>query len=281
MTYFGVLLTFIVPPLLALGVLVPLDFWRWLFKKGPKPDLLPYQAVLLLTVIAVIYTTPWDNYLVATGVWWYDPDLVIGITLGWVPIEEYTFFILQTLLTGLWTVWVLRKFRAAPFRSNPRLRLISSLAIGILWIASCGLWLSGWKPGIYLSLILAWALLPVLLQVAFGADILFNHRKALLAAIAVPTLYLWIIDGLAITSGTWLIDPLQTTGIKLNSLPIEEMLFFLVTNILIAFGIILVLSPESLERLPLVTLQPRHGLPVRLVSRKKREIPPSTGINSG
>ena len=38
--------------------------------------------------MAVVYTTPWDNYLVATRVWWYDPALVTGLTLGWVPIEE-------------------------------------------------------------------------------------------------------------------------------------------------------------------------------------------------
>ena len=52
-------------------------------------------------MVAVLYTTPWDNYLVATGVWWYDPHLVAGLVLGWVPIEEYTFFILQTLAMGL------------------------------------------------------------------------------------------------------------------------------------------------------------------------------------
>ena len=30
-------------------------------------------------MIAVVYTTHWDNYLVATRVWWYDPALVSGI----------------------------------------------------------------------------------------------------------------------------------------------------------------------------------------------------------
>ena len=62
----------------------------------------------LLVLIAVAYTTPWDNYLVATNVWWYDESLVTGLKLGWVPIEEYTFFVLQTLMTGLWTLAVMQ-----------------------------------------------------------------------------------------------------------------------------------------------------------------------------
>jgi lycopene cyclase domain-containing protein len=60
------------------------------------------MAIGLHVVIALVYTTPWDNYLVATNVWWYDPELVTGIVIGWVPIEEYTFFILQPILGGLW-----------------------------------------------------------------------------------------------------------------------------------------------------------------------------------
>ncbi len=259
MTYFGVLLTFIVPPLIALAIGVPLDLWRHVFRRAPRPNTLPYLAVLLHVLIAVIYTTPWDNYLVATGVWWYDPALVTGITLGWVPIEEYTFFVLQTLLTGLWTVWLMRRIRPAALRPNPRLRLAVSAALAALWAASAALWFSGWQPGVYLSLILVWVLLPMLLQAAFGADILAARGRALLLAIGVPTLYLWWIDSLAITSGTWTIDPAQTTGLKLGSLPVEEMLFFLVTNVIVAAGVTLLAAPESLARLKewLATLKKR------------------------
>lgn len=41
-----------------------------------------------------------------TGVWWYDGDLVIGTVLGCVPPQEYTFFVLQTLLMGLRLLWL-------------------------------------------------------------------------------------------------------------------------------------------------------------------------------
>jgi lycopene cyclase domain-containing protein len=91
-------------------------------------------------------------------------------------------------------------------------------------------------------------MLPLLLQIAFGADILFSRKRALLLAIGIPTLYLWAVDAVAIAAGTWIIDPQQTTGLKLGPLPVEEMLFFAVTNIIVAGGITLVCAPEGQQR---------------------------------
>ena len=107
MTYFGVLALFILPPIAVLMVVVPRDLWRRLIHGRGKVHKEPYLVLLAHVVIALVYTTPWDNYLVATGVWWYAQNLVNGIVIGYVPIEEYTFFILQTLMTGLWviTLW--------------------------------------------------------------------------------------------------------------------------------------------------------------------------------
>lgn len=257
MTYFGVLIVFLLPPLLLLLAFVPRDLWSCL-RRGERPNrelMLPYTAVLLHVLLAVVYTTPWDNYLVATGVWYYDPALVTGITLGYVPIEEYTFFVLQSLLTGLWTVALLRRLapRSGNFIPRTRLRWVSSILVVVLWILSTALFFSGWKPGTYLTLILSWALIPVFLQVATGADVLWHNRRTVAAGILAPTLYLWLIDSLAISSGTWTIDPAQTTGLMLGPLPFEEMLFFLMTNMIIVFGMVLFLSPETQRRLePLI-----------------------------
>lgn len=252
MTYFGVLSSFILPPLLVLAIVVPADLWRHLLR-GQRPSsatLLPYWSVLLHVLIALVYTTPWDNYLVATRVWWYDPDLVNGLTIGYVPIEEYTFFVLQSLLTGLWTLAMLRRFAAVRpvFLPSMRLRRGASLIVFILWTVSTLLLLSGWQPGTYLTLILSWSLLPILIQAAFGADIIWAYRREIGLSIMAPTIYLWLVDAIAIQSGTWTIDPAQTTGVVFGVLPIEEMLFFLMTNTLIAFGITLMLAKESRQR---------------------------------
>ncbi len=269
MTYFSVLAIFILPPLIVLMIYVPRDIWHWLGVRllhrsascqqsqsvlidNPRPtlDWKPYLAVLVHVWLALIYTTPWDNYLVATRVWWYDSALVAGITVGWVPIEEYTFFILQTLLVGLWALLVHRAVLPIPpkFRTRPGFRLWASILTFVLWIISTILLFSGWRPGTYLTLILSWALLPVLFQVTFGADILLAEGRRLALIILLPTIYLWWVDSIAINSGTWTINPSQTTGIMLGTLPLEEMLFFIMTNLMIGFGVTLMLSPHSLER---------------------------------
>ena len=91
MTYPLFLMIYLVIPILILGV--------WLRREWLKAWWL--RAAAFTIVIALVYTTPWDNYLVATQVWYYDPARVWNIILGWVPLEEYMFFVLQTIFTGL------------------------------------------------------------------------------------------------------------------------------------------------------------------------------------
>ena len=95
-----------------------------------------------------------------------------------------------------------------------------------------------------------WALPPIILQLAFGADILWRYRWIVLWTLLPVWIYLCFGDSLAIRSGTWTIDPVQSTGIMVGSLPLEEALFFLATNILIVFGMTVLLAQESIQRVP-------------------------------
>ena len=124
MTYFGFLLLFLVLPVLLI-------VWglRTLPQGGVEQTGLSVsqRALLVATgvqvVLAVLYTTPWDNYLVATGVWNYGSTAVTGILLGYVPIEEYTFFVLEAILVGAWWSFVSRGLRpreAFEASLNPR-----------------------------------------------------------------------------------------------------------------------------------------------------------------
>ena len=248
MTYFGFLAIFIGIPLLIVGGLL----WRDRRNGRTLPDSLqswsPWTVIWGHVVVAVVYTTPWDNYLVATRVWWYDPELVTGIVIGWVPIEEYTFFIVQTLLVGMWLIWLAP--RLAPGDEEPlgdgRWRWISTAVLGFIWLASVIVLLVGWRPGTYLGLELGWALPPIMLQTAFGADILWRYRRLVGTVIATSVLYLSATDALAIASGTWTINPEQTVQIYLGGvLPLEEFVFFLITSTLVAFGVTLVLARAS------------------------------------
>jgi lycopene cyclase domain-containing protein len=209
-------------------------------------------SFLLLAGLALAYTTPWDNYLVATKVWWYDPALVLGVTIGWVPLEEYLFFILQPVLGGLVLLLLLSRktagFEGEPLKPEVRKpALPTSFAV---WAIGMAVLILGIPSMTYLGLELAWALPVIMLQLAFGADILWKHRRQLLAVIGGLTIYLSLADGYAIQSGVWTIDPQQSTGMLLAGvLPVEELVFFLLTNIMVGFGFVLIWSPESQTRL--------------------------------
>jgi len=97
MNYLVFHLVFLVPPLLLL-----------LLRRRGRGRVHPREALLLgaIAAVALVYTTPWDNYLVWSGVWSYGQDRVLG-TIGYVPVEEYLFFLLQPLLAGLWLYEVL------------------------------------------------------------------------------------------------------------------------------------------------------------------------------
>jgi lycopene cyclase domain-containing protein len=213
--------------------------------------------------LALVYTTPWDNYLVATRVWYYNPSLVSGILLGYVPLEEYIFFVLQSVFVGLWLL-VLYPYLAPSTegQATAAFRVWSTILALVVWFASALLFFGGWQPGTYLSIMLFWALPPILLQLAFGADILWHYRRLLAAVILPIGLFLSFADSLAITSTTWEINPAQSLGIFIGRLPLEEGLFFFLTVILLSFGMTLLYAPESRTRFDALRnafLERRHG----------------------
>lgn len=253
MTYFTFLAWCIGIPLLILSWLNWQDYRRGHHLPHSLRGWSATAVVIAHVVVALIYTTPWDNYLVATNVWWYNPQLITGLLLGWVPIEEYTFFVVQTILGSLWLHFLARRLPLKPLPAaleGARIRWLSAGLVTLLWLPFVVILALGWQPGTYLALILAWALPPVILQLGFGADILWRYRHLVFWGIAVPTLYLSVGDTFPISAGTWTIDPAQSTGIFIGSLPMEEFVFFLMTNTLIVLGTVLVLAQESHERAP-------------------------------
>lgn len=260
MTYLGFLFGFLVIPIISLLVWL---LWssRWRFFSFAFP--IGYSFLLLAT-LATLYTTPWDNYLVATRVWWYDPALVLGLTIGWVPVEEYLFFILQPVLGGLILLYLFSRKRAfSPVQphtedqarnpeelSGVRFRRWSLVIAFAIWVASLATLILGEPATTYLSLELAWALPVIILQLAFGGDILWQQRRKVIFVILLLTVYLSAADALAIQSGVWTINPTKSLGILLGGvLPVEEFVFFLLTNIMVAFGFVLIWTPQSLVRL--------------------------------
>jgi lycopene cyclase domain-containing protein len=110
----------------------------------------------------------------------------------------------------------------------------------------------------YLSIILFWALPAILPQLLFGADILWHYRRLVFWAIMVPGAYLSLMDIVALRDTTWSISPSQTTGVLFfGILPLEEVVFFFITTVLITFGMTLLLADVSQSRLSEIKKQVR------------------------
>jgi 15-cis-phytoene synthase/lycopene beta-cyclase len=220
--------------------------------------------------IAVVSTTPWDSYLIRSRIWTYPPDAIIGPTLFQIPIEEFFFFIIQTYNTSLLYLLLskatfhpvyLRAERKVSHSRGPinekwrYYKLGGQLFLALIWRGAITLNKNG-KNGTYMALIIGWAA-PILLLLWYVVLSPTIGRKAdrsrtfayqfliglpwtnTVLPIALPTLYLWMVDTLALQRGTWVIESGTKLGIQLwPGLEIEEAVFFLVTNALIVFGLV-------------------------------------------
>jgi putative membrane protein len=80
-----------------------------------------------------------------------------------------------------------------------------------------------------------------------GADILWQERRIVLPTVLAAMLCYALADIAAVSPGTWDFNP-ALFGVRLGPLPLEEILFFLLANALIVFGVTLLLSTASMER---------------------------------
>ena len=258
MTYFGFLLRFLFIPIVVFLAITLWDNKRGKQINGFRNGRAVWIAIGVHVFLAVVYTTPWDNYLVATGVWYYNPDLVTGIVFGYVPVEEYTFFVVETILAGLWWWFLARRLSLTPnpsptgrgeFVPNKRLIYVSTSVLVSIWLIFTYLFFFGDEKWTYLGIIFFWALPAILPQFLFGADILWHYRKLVFWAIMVPGTYLSLMDIVALSDTTWSISKSQTTGVLFfGILPLEEVVFFFITNVLITFGMTLLLANIGHER---------------------------------
>lgn len=114
----------------------------------------------------MVATTPWDSYLIRTGIWTYPPNVILGPTLFRIPAEELFFFVIQTYNTSLLYLLLSKPtFHPVYLRGQGPLcngdtmwksRWIGLFAIVSGIVAGATLVLEG-GTGLYLGLIVVWA----------------------------------------------------------------------------------------------------------------------------
>lgn len=260
LTYAEFLATFVLVPVVVLLAVGP-----GIRESRRRPAVVGLGVILAL---ALSYTTPWDNYLISQGVWRYAEGTVL-FRIGHMPFEEYSFIVLQSVLTALWLYRKplpdvepgaarspagpvgsaearpdggrLRARYTLPGLRNypgPRARVVGTLFWGGVTLAGIALFL-GPEATLYIGAILAWAAPGIAIQWATGGGYLWRVRRRLSLSILVPTLYLCLIDRLAVEWGLWQFSAAKVTGWTVLGLPVEEATFFLLTNALVVHGLIL------------------------------------------
>lgn len=231
LTYLDFLAVFVFLPLSLLAAATVRQ--RWEHRPATRVQV---GGIALLVGLALVYTTPWDSHLIVQGVWWYGDGRLTARFLQ-VPLGEFLFIILQTILVGVWTYT-----RAGPVDGSIghswRDRALGLMAGGVVGLAG-GLALLGPESFLYLGAILLWASPVLALQWAVGWRYLVSRRRRVAVSLLPPVAYFALIDRIAIAEGIWILSSEHTTGVTVAGLPIEELIFFLVTSLFVVQALVL------------------------------------------
>lgn len=242
MTYFRFHLIFNLPLLVLLAAITANVPWT-------VDELIAAGWVLLAVVI---FTTPWDNLAVKWGIWGF-PRARYSLRVWHLPLEEYLFFLLQSVNVMLAVRAFFHFFPDWQTGQVTNLNIIVEALLGasvlpwlLVLLALC--WLrKRVGPRVNYAIHLAW-FLPVIYSQWVIAFALFEmHGLMLLLITAVFGIYYTLADLIAVRAGIWFFDEKQITGVKLASaLPWEEIAFFFLTSLLVAQSYILLL-PEDMR----------------------------------
>jgi putative membrane protein len=198
----------------------------------------------------MLFTTPWDNLAAKWGIWGF-PREKYSFRIGWLPVEEYAFFLLQSvnvMLAVRALLWLVPDWQTGQETALSRTALIL-LGVSVLpwlFIAVQLRWLRRRVgPRVNYANHLAWFLPVLYFQWVLAPPLFSAHVLLLLAVTFLFGIYYTLADLVAVRGGTWFFDEKQITGWKLRGvLPWEEIAFFFLTSLLVAQSYLLLLPAE-------------------------------------
>ena len=91
----------------------------------------------------------------------------------------------------------------------------------------------------YFGYLITWASVPLAIQWIVGSKQLINSIKYWVLPFFLFSIYLSLIDCIAIKNNIWTIAQETSCGLLAFGLPVEEIVFFLATNLLVFQGMAL------------------------------------------
>jgi lycopene cyclase domain-containing protein len=240
MTYLRFHLIFNLPLLILLAAL-----------NGPVPWAAGQGGALGLVLLAVmIFTTPWDNLAAKWGIWGF-PREKYTMRIGYLPVEEYAFFLLQSanvMLAVRALFYFFQNWQTGQEAEIGRATLLCLAASVIPWafVAMNLLWLRRKAgPRVNYAIHLAWFLPVIYAQWVLAPPLFLGHTGLLALVTTAFGVYYTLADLAAVRAGTWFFDEKQITGAKLGGiLPWEEIAFFFLTSLLVAQSYLLLLPSD-------------------------------------
>jgi putative membrane protein len=240
MTYLRFHLFFNLPVLIVLAAVT-----------GPFPWTADEFAAAGLVLLAVlVFTAPWDNLAAKWGIWGF-PREKYSLRLGYLPVEEYAFFILQSVNVML---AIRALFHYVPnWQNGQGVRIergsLVCLAVSIVpWLLILfQLWWLRRRGGpcVNYAVHLTWFLPIIYAQWVLAPYLFLGHAGMLLVVTLGFGSYYTLADYVAVRSGTWFFDEKQITGLKFAGLlPWEEIVFFFLTSLLVAQSYLLLLPSD-------------------------------------
>jgi lycopene beta-cyclase len=240
MTYFRFHLIFNLPLLLALVALNAPEPWL-------HEELLAPGLVLLAVVV---FTSPWDNLAAKWGIWGF-PRERYSLRLGYLPLEEYAFFVLQSANVMLAVRALFHFFPNLLTGQETDPGWLTYICLGasvVPWaiVAAQFYWLRRKAgPRVNYAVHLVWFLPVIYAQWVLAPDLFWGHAGLLALVTAGFGTYYTLADLAAVRAGTWFFDENQITGGKLAGLlPWEEVAFFFLTSLLVAQSYLLLLPSD-------------------------------------
>lgn len=208
-------------------------------------------ALGLVLLAVMVFTTPWDNLAAKWGIWGF-PREKYSLRIGYLPIEEYAFFLLQSLNVMLTVRQLLHFFPDWQTGQETDLGKGTLICLGVSvfpWaIVTAQLLFLRRKAGscVNYAIHLAWFLPVIYAQWVLAPALFLAHAGLLATVTAAFGIYYTLADLVAVRAGTWFFDEKQITGVKLGGiLPWEEIAFFFLTSLLVAQSYLLLLPADS------------------------------------
>jgi len=205
----------------------------------------------LVLCAVMIFTTPWDNLAAKWGIWGF-PREKYSLRIGYLPVEEYAFFVLQSVNVMLAVRLLFRLFPDWQTGQETEIGKWTLIYLGISlipWaiVAMQLIWLRRKVgPCVNYAIHLAWFLPVIYLQWVIAPWLFLAHAGLLVLVTVIFGGYYTLADLVAVRAGTWFFDEKQITGVKLiRVLPWEEIAFFFLTSLLVAQSYLLLLPSDQ------------------------------------